>query len=117
MNYTYKNYFQNTLTPKEKIDAIKSICKLEEANIKANKLVKTAQNLFGANTINDYINTSGSKLHSILSIMTPENAKVFQDIFLNKVSKYNNTEFVSQSTYYRNRKNAIEEFLYYYINT
>lgn len=122
MNFTYTNYFNNCLTPKEKTDAIKSLCKIEIANekwniSKENSLKFSEQdktkNIF--NIISHY--QSVSKLRKVLSYMKPDNAKLIEECFIKNKKPEEISKYISKATYYRNRKNAIEEFLYYYLNS
>lgn len=117
MNYTYRNYFNDALSAKEQMEAIKSLCKLEIANKKARENEVNRYALLGLNHYAKQNLLTKTKIDSILAIMSPESANFFKKCFLGRNKKENYDDLnMSKSTYYRARKKVIEEFLYYYLN-
>lgn len=111
---TQLNYFGNFLSPKDQYNIVKSLAKLDYADKKSK--IKIAQNNFGNSS--KLIDTmQNSKFMQTLELLPKDSAFIIE----NEFTKKNNSkdwyeEKFSRTTYYKNRKKAIKEFLYFYIN-
>lgn len=116
----YANYFMGLVSSKEKLDAIKAICKLEKINQKANErmaLNPKIKNGHYNNALSQVTIEPINKLKKILSMLTETSANIIQHEFLeNLTCKEWIDKYFSRATYYKRRKEAIEEFLFYYFN-
>lgn len=113
-----QNYnFAKLLSAKEQKEAVKSLCLLEKANEKM-YLERLKQINFFKN-VGEEINLERpqTKIVRVFDVMKKEHAKIIKDCFLqNKsTSEILENEAMSQTTFYRNRKAAMEEFLYHYV--
>ncbi|MCS4536977.1 MULTISPECIES: MG284/MPN403 family protein [unclassified Mycoplasma] len=106
------NQYYNTLSPQQRYNAVKSLAMLDKAykkNEVKNKLLLSIQN-------NNKANFPESKFQRTLELLKPESAFIIR----NEFNENNNRDWYdlhfSKTTYYKNRKKAIEEFLYFYLN-
>ncbi|QBF34854.1 hypothetical protein EG856_02945 [Mycoplasmopsis phocirhinis] len=112
MIHTQNQYF-NTLSPQQRYNAVKSLAMLDKAFKKYQ-----IKNKFIDKTLNENnVPLILSKFQRTLEFLKPQNAFIIK----NEFNEHNNRDWYdlhfSKTTYYKNRKNAIEEFLYFYLNT
>lgn len=112
MNNIQNMYFTQHISSAERYNAVKSLAMLDKANKKAQLMLKYSNKM---NQTND--NAPISRFKETLSLMDKTSAMIIEKEF----DEYNTDKFwydkyFSKTTYYKNRKKAIEEFLYFYLN-
>ncbi|WP_027120573.1 MG284/MPN403 family protein [Mycoplasmopsis lipofaciens] len=113
MYSNFNQYFMGLLSTKDKVNAIKTICKLEDANECA-KLKK----INNANLdLNKKITLPLNKLNKVLRLLSKNSLLIIRNDFINKYKSKNWFEqYFSKTTYYKYKREALEEFLYLYVN-
>lgn len=113
MNTTlYINNSTAEIPTKEKINIIKTLRLIDKEMDKAKLVREKFNNLLGHkdHSTENY----RSRFVKTLDYMNKENAEFIKKYFINQ-DEYSAKNNMSKSAYYRLRKEAIEEFVYYYI--
>lgn len=109
-------FYKDLLSTKEKEQAVKTICKMQTINQKANQRIKfMLRSELKPEKIFEYktLQIEDEHFKNVLNKLDPINLMIIQNDFISK--KQNWSEFYfSKNTYYQKRQNAIEEFLYFY---
>ncbi|EGV00492.1 hypothetical protein MCSF7_03038 [Mycoplasmopsis columbina SF7] len=105
------NYFSN-MSSKEKYKTVQYICNIEKLNDKNFQLASHNQNNIvsaGLKPVN--------KLKKTLALLSEHSKLIIEKDFLNKYGdKRWMDDLFSKATYYKYKNNAVEEFLYFYLN-
>lgn len=107
-------HFASLLTAQQRYNAVKALALLDEANTKAQ--IKNIQILKFKNLLNQDTKIH-SKFRDTISFLSEPSAMIIENEFINKDNSkdwYDN--HFSKATYYKKRRKAIEEFLYFYLN-
>lgn len=113
MNLTFNDYFMGLISHKDQNSVLHNIFKMEKVNEQAYK--KTIERGDKVNILKNIFKPKNKSQH-ILSIMKPELAQIIKEDFLKSQSKNWFKDYYSKNTYYKYRKQAVEEFLYHYFN-
>ncbi|UUM25560.1 hypothetical protein NQV05_00160 [Mycoplasmopsis agalactiae] len=111
-----KNHYIKDTTSKipikEKINMIKTLCFIDNEMNKAKLIREKASKLFGYK--DDSLSNYKSRFYGTFDYMNENNAEFIKQYFIDH-NENSAKSMMSKSAYYRLRKNAIEEFVYYYI--
>ncbi|MCR8966486.1 MG284/MPN403 family protein [Mycoplasma zalophidermidis] len=104
-------YFNSFLTNQQRYNAVKSLALLDKANKKA-QLKMTLNNRVKNTEINNY-----SKFDQTIEMLNKNSKLIIENEFVikNQDKEWYDMHF-SRTTYYKKRRKAIEEFLYFYLN-
>ncbi|UUD35028.1 hypothetical protein NPA07_04445 [Mycoplasmopsis caviae] len=114
MNLTFNDYFMGLISHKDQSNIMQNILTMEKVNEEAYK--KISENEPEKSLLLTESRPKNKSKH-ILSIMKPQLAKIIREDFLNRSNKNWFKDFYSKNTYYKYRKQAVEEFLYHFFNT
>ncbi|MGY5139141.1 MG284/MPN403 family protein [Mycoplasmopsis gallinarum] len=105
------NYFSNKLSSIEQAKIVKTICKMEKIN---RSLWKEKEKINNKSKIKyEPIN----RLNKVLNLLGTNSKLIIENDFINQnTNKDWMLDYFSSTTYYKFRKIATEEFLYYYFN-
>ncbi|WP_029608668.1 MG284/MPN403 family protein [Mycoplasma simbae] len=96
----------NSFSAQQRYNVVKSLAQLDKAN---NEL---GFKQYKGKIIPKY----RSRFAQTMAMLTPISSMIIENEFNNKNTKDWYDKHFSKTTYYKNRKKAIEEFLYFYLN-
>ncbi|WP_029513272.1 hypothetical protein [Mycoplasmopsis primatum] len=113
MNINYAEQLKSIVSAKDKMNIIRTICLIEKAKNKLYEQQEKSNSLLNK-IANKNQSKELSKLQKTFEFMEKQNANMIKDYFFNNRIEATK-ENMSSSTFYRLRKNAIEEFIYHYL--
>ncbi|AIA29249.1 hypothetical protein MCAL160_0957 [Mycoplasmopsis californica HAZ160_1] len=112
MNLINNQFSGATMSPHQRYNVVKALASLEKDNItKSLDPIELNPNAF------EKANKKYSKFMQTLRLLSPASELIIKNEFCTKTyDKEWYDKHFSRTTYYKNRKKAIEEFLYFYLN-
>ncbi|VEU75691.1 Uncharacterised protein [Mycoplasmopsis maculosa] len=119
INVDYIKEIHSLLRNNEKYKIVQTICNLEINKLKINEMNKNGITITSLDQINNYkLNKIHGRIKDTISKLNYANKIILLNdfIFKNENNKFWYEEFFSKSTYYKKRAEAVEEFLFYFLN-
>ncbi|KUH47639.1 MG284/MPN403 family protein [Mycoplasmopsis meleagridis] len=113
MTFLPRNYLKQ-ISNKEKYKIVQGICNVEKANKQSYLLAKQSKSGY----IKEAVLEPDNKLERVLNLLEETNKLIIENDFINKYTDKDWYEqYFCKSSYYKHKNNAVEEFLYYYLNS